>query len=179
LRRGRNAARLARRPEKKLRFASLASVPPQTGILLDTCVYIDGAADRLPDAVAELLVARLASHSSVCLGELAFGLGMLNPQDSRTKVTSAVIGDILERIAGTGRIIEPDGETWMIAGTLAGMAARLLGYGADHRRKALADALILLSARKAGLTVLTANITEFDLLQQLFPDAQVAFYRAT
>jgi predicted nucleic acid-binding protein len=49
-------------------------------------------------------------------------------------------------------------------------------YGKAEQRKILNDALIFLSAAKAGLTVLTRNITDFDLLMQLAPDAQVLFY---
>lgn len=151
-------------------------MPPGAGILLDTCVYIDGAADRLPHPVAELLVARPASHSSVCVGELVFGLGAMQPEHPRTRASSAVIIDIVERIAG-GRIIKPDAEAWAMAGMLAGTAARLQRYAAEDRRRALADALILASALKAGLTVLTANIADFDPLQQLLPEARIAFYR--
>ena len=39
------------------------------------------------------------------------------------------------------------------------------------------DCLIFVSARRRGLTVLTANVNDFDLLQQLVPDGKVAFYR--
>ena len=157
----------------------MSTVPQGTGVLLDSCVYIDTAADRLPDHVAELLAYRLSSHSSVCIGELAFGLGALRPDDSRCRGNSALIADILRRIAGSGRILDPDAETWTIAGMLAGMVARLQGYVEDRRRKAFADALVLVTARKAGLTLLTANLAEFDPLQQLLPDANVAFYRCT
>lgn len=109
---------------------------------------------------------------------MAFGLGSLRQADPRTRANAATITEILDRIARTGRVVEPDAEAWMIAGTLAGMVAHLQNYTADHRRRALADALILVSAKKAGLTVLTANVAEFDLLQQLYPAARVAFYRA-
>lgn len=37
-------------------------------------------------------------------------------------------------------------------------------------------ALIFLSAAKAGVTVLTRNILEFDLLMQLFPQGKAIFY---
>jgi len=40
----------------------------------------------------------------------------------------------------------------------------------------LNDALLLETARKYGLTVLTRNIGDFDLLQQLEPTAKVLFY---
>ena len=41
----------------------------------------------------------------------------------------------------------------------------------------LNDALIFFDARKHGRTVLTRNVADFDLLQQLAPDGQVLFYR--
>lgn len=176
LRVGRRGASLERRPDRELRFASPATVPPGTGLLLDTCVYIDGAADRLPHSVAELLTARLTSHSTVCVGELVFGLGAMRPEHPRTRASSAVIIDIVERIAG-GRIIEPDAETWAMSGMLAGTATRLQRYAVEDRRRILADALVMVSALKAGLTVLTANIADFDPLQQLLPEARIAFYR--
>lgn len=168
---------LGRRDDSQLRFASTLTVPPGTGLLLDTCVYIDGAADRLPRSVAELLLARLASHSSVCIGELTFGLGVMAPENPRTKANSAVVADIVGQIAASTRIVEPDAETWATAGMLAGIVARLQRYTTGDRRRAFADALILASALKAGLIVLTANIADFDPLQQLLPDAGVAFYR--
>lgn len=167
---------MRRRTDPELSFASPATVPPGTGLLLDTCVYIDGAADRLPHAVAELLATRLASHSSVCVGELMFGLGALQPEHPRTPGSSTAVSAIVERIAG-GRVVEPDAEAWAMAGMLAGTASRLQRYGAKDRRKALADALILASALKAGLTVLTANIADFDPLQQLLHEARIVFYR--
>ena len=53
----------------------------------------------------------------------------------------------------------------LIAGTLA----RTQDYQRHQRKECLADALIFLTAAKAGLPVLTANRDEFDLIQQLAP----------
>jgi len=50
---------------------------------------------------------------------------------------------------------------------LAGILARLQGYGRTERRKVLNEALIFATARKHGLTVLTRNSDDFDFLQQL------------
>jgi predicted nucleic acid-binding protein len=74
------------------------------------------------------------------------------------------------------RIVNPDREVWRDAGILAGLLARVQQYGKAEQRKILNDALIFLSAAKAGLTVLTRNITDFDLRMQLAPDAKVLFY---
>ncbi len=41
----------------------------------------------------------------------------------------------------------------------------------------LNDALIFLSAAKAGLTVLTRNVVEYDTLMQLAPQGKAVFYK--
>jgi predicted nucleic acid-binding protein len=170
---------LARRPDGVLPFADEATLPPGTALLLDTCVYIDAAADRLPEHVAALLLRRVLNHSTVCLGELAFGLGALRPDDPRSRDNAAALAETIERIAGSGRIVDPDAEAWVTAGMLAGMLARLQGYRAEQRRKALADALLLATARKVGLVLLTANLANLDPMLRLLPDARVAFYRSS
>jgi predicted nucleic acid-binding protein len=60
---------------------------------------------------------------------------------------------------------------------LAGTLSRTQGLGREARHTLLFDCLILASARRSGLTVLTANQRDFDLLQQVVTDAKVAFYR--
>jgi predicted nucleic acid-binding protein len=59
---------------------------------------------------------------------------------------------------------------------LSGILARLQNYGAADRRRAMNAALLFATAREHGLTVLTRNVTGFDLLQQLDPSVQVLFY---
>jgi predicted nucleic acid-binding protein len=74
------------------------------------------------------------------------------------------------------RILNPDRQTWRDAGVVAGLLARLQQYGKADQRRVFNDALILLSATKAGLVVLTRNISDFDLLLQLVPWGKVLFY---
>ena len=171
-------AQLQRRPDAALPFANADLIPPGARMLLDTCVYIDTAADRLPDEIAALLRRRHCHHSSVCLAELTYGLGELDPTDDRTAKNREVIGDIVTRIAGDERLVIPDGNEWAMAGMLAGMLKRTQRYGREQRRKALSDCLLFVSALREGLILLTANLAEFDLLHQIFPEARVAFYRA-
>ena len=54
-----------------------------------------------------------------------------------------------------------------MAGPVAGTPARTQWFAATQREECLNDALILLTAARAGLSVLTANRAEFDLIQQV------------
>ena len=74
------------------------------------------------------------------------------------------------------RTITPDREIWIEAGILSGILARLQNYAAADRRRVMNDAMLFATARKHGLTVLTRNVMDFDLLQQLDPPVRVLFY---
>jgi len=65
------------------------------------------------------------------------------------------------------RVLVPDAGIWTMAGLIAGTLARTQGFAATQRKECLNDALILLTAARAGLPVLTANRAEFDLIQQV------------
>ena len=55
---------------------------------------------------------------------------------------------------------------------IAGALARMQGFQKHQRKECLNDALIYLSAAKAGLPVLTANRDEFDIIQQIAPEGR-------
>ena len=61
---------------------------------------------------------------------------------------------------------------------LAGKALRLgrIPPGQGRERRLLNDSLIYLQARKVGSAVLTRNVRDFDLLEQLVPSGTVIFY---
>jgi len=65
------------------------------------------------------------------------------------------------------RVLVPDAGIWSMAGLVAGTLARTQGFAATQRQECLNDALILLTAARAGLPVLTANRAEFELIQQV------------
>jgi hypothetical protein len=119
------AAQLQRRSDDALPFANADLVPIGTRVLLDTCVYIDAAADRLPDAIAALLPRRFHHRSSVCLAELTAAFGELDPTDRRTPRNRATIEEITARIGDDERMVVPDDHEWAMAGMLAGMLAQL------------------------------------------------------
>jgi predicted nucleic acid-binding protein len=164
-----------RREQVKLRpRADLVGVTdvPLAGrptLLVDTNVYVMAAAGTLPPATAALIERALLFHCSVCLAELATGVANADPTGSKWQAIRDHYAALIDAIPET-RLIAPDSQTWLEAGTIAGMLARTQGFQAHQRKECLNDALIFLSAAKAGLPVLTANRDEFDLIQQLAPE---------
>jgi predicted nucleic acid-binding protein len=145
-------------------------------ILLDTTVYIDVLQRRAPPALKELILFRICNHSAVCLAELSHVFGRLNPFDHRTSAVLTEVEGAIREIP-SHRLTEPDAEIWGAAGILAGMLFRLGAFPAGAERKCLNDALVYLQARKQGWVVVTANLKEFDFLNQLVPDGRILLYR--
>ena len=165
---------LAYRDRSQLRFLSNLK-PPLTKLLLDTTVYIDALQGRLPDDMEIALRTGSLWHSSVTEAELAALAGLLDPTHPDTASVIAQVARSIE-LRSEHRILTPDRDTWREAGILAGLLARLQRYGKTEQRKALNDALILLTATKNGCVVLTRNVTDFDLLMQLDAKGQAVFY---
>ncbi len=161
------------RERSQLPFLAEADSVPK--LLLDTTVYIDELQGKLPMDVELALRSTSLWHSTVTEAELAALAGLLHPSHPETERTIAQVFASIEH-RPEHRILNPDREVWREAGILAGLLARLQQYGKDEQRKTLNDALIFLSAAKAGLAVLTRNISDFDLLMQLAPGGKVVFY---
>lgn len=154
--------------------------PAQAGadLLLDTCVYIDGLQGRAPDMVAQLLDLRQVNHSTVAIQELMHTVGVLDPRHPGTETAIAQIGILIEAMP-PHRVFAPDSDVLGRAALLSGMLCRLQGYRDDSRLRALQDCVLFLQALKAGLTVVTGNIRDFDCLLQLIPAGRVLMYRTT
>jgi predicted nucleic acid-binding protein len=167
-------APLTRRSRSQLKFLGDIQTPLPK-LLYDTTVYIDILQDRFPKGAEQTLRVCDSWHSTVGKAELAAPLGSLDPKHSATGSAIKVIKEAIGRIPAH-KTIAPDSETWLNAGILCGVLARFQNYDPPSRMRALHDALIFSSARKYGLTVLTRNIGDFDLLQQLEPTGQVLFY---
>jgi len=145
-------------------------------LLYDTTVYIDILQNRFPQGGELMLRATEAWHSPVTEAELSAAIGLLDPARPETREIIEQVATVIEHRPNY-RTIAPDPEIWREAGILSGLLARLQGYGRDHRRRALNDALLFATARKHGCTVLTRNVVDFDLLAQLDPTGNVLFYR--
>ena len=144
-------------------------------LLYDTTVYIDILQGRFPQQGEAMLRATEAWHSPVTEAELAATCGLLDPAHSRTREIVEQVGAVLDR-RPSYRTVTPDAEIWREAGILSGVLARTQGYGREQRRRVLNDALLFETARKHGCTLLTRNVVDFDLLQQLEPSGHVMFY---
>ena len=161
-------------------------------LLLDTTVYIDRSAGKLPRAVAELIAARqhLIHHCGIVSAELAISIGLLDPAHERTSSTIAAIAAHLDRME-TQRAVAPSAATWTEAAVLAGLLARTLGLAAakrtltgdqeccqrGRRRELLLDALLYMTALERGMRLVTGNIRHLDALLQLRPSGNVLLYR--
>lgn len=137
----------------------------------DTNVYIRAAAGTLPALVQDLVERALLFHCSVCLGELATGIANANPSLPSWSALRDHYLELFDSIP-SARLLNPDAQVWTDAGVVAGVLARTQGFQKHQRKECLNDALIYLTAAKAGLPVLTADNHQFDLIQQLAPEGQ-------
>jgi predicted nucleic acid-binding protein len=166
---------LQRRPDLALEFIETTASRPAK-LLYDTTVYIDILQERFPKEGELMLRAVGAWHSPVTEAELAAACGLLDPDHSQTRKIIEEIAALINR-RPVQRIVMPDQNVWREAGILSGILARLQSYERDQRRRILNDALLYVSARRSGCTVLTRNTRDFDFLQQLDPTGSVLFYR--
>ncbi len=124
--------------------------------ILDTTVYI-GHWERglYGEALADVRKAFIARHSAVVLSELRRG--------ARTREAQRLV-DALFRLA-TIRW-EPTAADWWEAGRLIREIGDAQGWERSKRRDFQNDALIALTARRHGATVVTANRRDFELLSR-------------
>lgn len=132
----------------------------------DTTVYIHNLAGRLPADVEALLDGALQWHCSVCLGEITAGIANYSPAAAGWREIKDAYAEIFRAIPGS-RVLTPDDGAWLSAGLISGTLARTQNLQRQLRKELMNDALIYLTAAKAGLPVLTANRDEFDLVQQV------------
>lgn len=152
------------------------AIPRDATLLLDTTVYIDGAKRAgLPAPIARLLVDHPIRHSGLCIGELAFGLGRLDPTHGQTAGNQAVILDLLARISAD-TVVDLSPEGWARAGVLAGALARMQGFALDRRRELFVDAALFVTAAETGMTLVSGNIADMYLLLQVGGPSPILLY---
>jgi predicted nucleic acid-binding protein len=152
--------------------------PAGGSLLLDTTVYIDVLQGRAPDALKRLISIRNCFHSAVCMAELTYPFGRLDPAHPGTKAVLAILRQTIDEVPAH-RLLTPSADLWGRAGILAGVAMRLRNAqpGTDGHRRLLNDAIIQLQARQIGAAVLTANIRDFDDLGQISGSHATIMYR--
>jgi len=122
--------------------------------ILDTSAYI-GHWERglYEDALAAVQKAFVVRHSAVVLSELRRG--------ARTRDAQRLV-DQLYRLATTQW--EPTAADWWEAGRLIRQIGDARRWDRNKRRDFQNDALIALTARHHGATIVTADRVDFDLL---------------
>lgn len=159
------------RPAGKLVAAADIAGGGRAAIMLDTNVYIRNAAGTLPPPAAALVDRGMLFHCSVCIAELAAGVANANPRRPAWKAIRDYYAGLIATFSPT-RVLAPDPQIWAEAGLIAGTLARTQRFQPHQRKECLNDALILLTAARAGLPVLTANRDDFDIIQQLAPQGR-------
>ena len=151
--------------------------PPTAGVdlLLDSCVYIDVLQGRTPAEVDALLQLRTLNHLSVCVAELAHAFGRLDPHHPATAATLRALTQTIADIP-LHRLATPSASEVIEAGILAGLVFRLGGFAAGQELAALNDATLYLYAVAHGQEVLTRNVRDFDMMNQILPQGRVLFY---
>lgn len=123
--------------------------------ILDTNVYIDHWERGLHQETLEnLRRAYIIRHSAVVLSELRRG--------ARDRDAQRLVTRLFE--LATVRC-EPSVTDWWEAGRLVRTIGDKRGWDINKRREFQNDALIALTARRYGATVVTANFTDFELLR--------------
>ena len=102
--------------------------------------------------------------------------GFGSPSDARTAGVITESGKQI-RAMPPHRIFAPDVKVLGRAALLSGILCRLQGYEKDGKLRALQDCVLFLQAQKLGLVVLTANVSDYDILLQLIPVGRALFYR--
>ena len=127
--------------------------------IIDSSVYIGhwerGAHQRSLDDIRRAFIVR---HSAVVLFELQ--------QGARTREAERLV-DALFRLARVQWAPTP--ADWWQAGRLVRVIGDARGWNRGKRRDFQNDALIALTARRHGATVVTANRADFELLAREIP----------
>jgi predicted nucleic acid-binding protein len=122
--------------------------------VLDSCVYIDHwQHGRHELALSQVRRAFIVRHSAVVLSELRRG--------ARTVAARRLV-ETLHRFAPV--VWEPSSEDWWSAARLIRKLGDAQGWELNKRREFQNDALIALTARRYGATVVTTNAIDFRLL---------------
>ena len=123
--------------------------------ILDTSVYIDHWEQGLyQDTLEDLRRAYIIRHSAVVLSELRRG--------ARGREAERLVASLFE--LATVRW-EPSVADWWEAGRLIRNIGDKQDWDINKRRDFQNDALIALTARRHGATVVTVNSSDFELLR--------------
>jgi predicted nucleic acid-binding protein len=125
--------------------------------ILDTAVYIDHweGVVAIEDALKDIRRGFIVRHSSVVLSELRRG--------ARTAAARRRVSALHQNAAIQWA---PTAEDWWSAGELVRKIGDANDWDVAKRREFQNDALIALTARRHGATIVTRNRRDFELLER-------------
>ena len=122
--------------------------------ILDTNVYIGHwEGGRCDETLTQVRRAFIVRQSAIVLSELRRG--------ARTRAAKMLVEKLLERAPV---VWAPQTSDWWEAGRLIRELGDARSWDRSKRRDFQNDALIALTARRHGATIVTANRAEFELL---------------
>jgi hypothetical protein len=130
------------RRRASLSYVSDDVVSAEVGpVLPDPRVYLDGARRRLTLGAQRLIAGSRLFHCSVCIAELTYTLGRLDPTHAATPRAHRVLRDILDEIRPY-RTLAPSRAAYVEAGIIVGTLVRTQSLGPPDRLALMLDALI-------------------------------------
>ena len=101
------------RRRDRLHFVPDDVVPADVGpVLLDTCVYLDAGKGKLPPGAQRVVAGSLLFHCRVCIAEMAYTFGRLDPAHPDTSATLDFMSKALSRVrvyrTFAARVHKPD-----------------------------------------------------------------------
>jgi predicted nucleic acid-binding protein len=135
-------------------------MPRGKWVLFDTNVYVAA----LREGVRGAAFARIRESAprtflaSVVSAELRAG--------AVDQTGRSVVLELTERFDRLGRVVTPEARSWSLAGDVLGDIRRREPGLRDKIARLWNDALIALSARQIGASVVTGNIGDFELLRR-------------
>ena len=135
-------------------------MPRGKWVLFDTNVYVAA----LREGVRGAAFARIRESAprtflaSVVSAELRAG--------AVDQTGRSVVLELTDRFDRLGRVVTPEARSWSLAGDVLGDIRRREPGLRDKIARLWNDALIALSARQIGASVVTGNVGDFELLRR-------------
>jgi predicted nucleic acid-binding protein len=135
-------------------------MPRGKWVLFDTNVYVAA----LREGVRGAAFARIRESAprtflaSVVSAELRAG--------AVDQTGRSVVLELTDRFDRLGRVVTPEARSWSLAGDVLGDIRRREPGMRDRIARLWNDALIALSARQIGASVVTGNVGDFELLRR-------------
>ena len=132
-----------------------------SGVVLDTPVYVRATRLGTPALLDSRRYAEPVYYSAVVAEELYVG--------ARNQAERRQWDRLWRAFQQMRRLVVPAGTDWREAGTVLSQVGQQFGYEQVGRGRLTNDALIGVSAYRLGLTIVTTNRRDFELLARYRP----------